>query len=632
MLRRIGASLALAALTFADARAEVAPAPSSFDYLYIRAHEGGASGGHAAIRFGDDTFDFQHSDGWLVPRRDDSRRFQHTYRTLENRGIELSRVEASPETVARLRAAFGRRLLAQTRQLALLGELERDAALLEALAAGEAPPVPVRGAGFFERDAGAAAADAPAVLSELRARIAAQHGDGWLRGRCAEALRALREASLAPADVGSVRADPLVWPVARETLSRHAARALAAQTACEVLAQPRALRAGVRAGEGLEPDPWLRLDAARRARLLEFRAAQLDAAVALAASRRPDWGEALLLASARLALIDESLAQGELVLLDAFPADARALRVGPRRRALLPQLGDDVRADLVQAYRRVFSGGAYREAAWGALEEAVTRSAELRAVSAGGSRLRVAPGALLPEGGAERPVSGLVATRGELGRAAQAARAELSALRRALAAEYRYDLVGRNCVTELFRTIELGLVSKAGAPPGADRDAIRALVRRESQRELGGYVDPVAAANFVPFVSSRRVRSSWRVSERVHLESAREHALARDAGLAAALRESNVLTSSVYEPDEEEGFFLFFTDGSWVLRPLLGAANLAVALARSGVGVFQLPFDRGDGLRSGLDGALWSAPELFFVNIRKGTNEYVPPEQRPPPG
>jgi hypothetical protein len=141
-------------------------------------------------------------------------------------------------------------------------------------------------------------------------------------------------------------------------------------------------------------------------------------------------------------------------------------------------------------------------------------------------------------------------------------------------------------------------------------------VKRESQRRLGGYVDPVAAANFVPFVSSRHVRASWNVAEQRHLDSARELAIDREGTIGAALRESNVLTSSVYEPAEQDGFFVFFTDGEWPLRPLLGAANLVAALGRSGVGVLQLPFDRGRGFARSR--GVLSAPELFFSSTSAG--------------
>lgn len=618
-MRRL--AIAWTLLVLAVGRADADSAPASFDYLYIRAHEASASGGHAAIRFGRDVFDFQHVDGWLAVRREDARRFQYSYRTLQNRSMEVSRVEAAPETVALLRETFERRLLAQTRQLALLAELEGDVALLDLLAQGEPARVPVRGAGFFAEAPPRGAAGAPGVLDALRAAIAARHGEAWLELRREEALQALRQAAPAPLAASALRVDPLLYPVARESLTRRSGRALAALRAVDVILHPRPLREGVRAGEGQPPDPWLRLDPALRARLLEVRAGLLDAAATLAASRRPDWGEALLLASARLVALDESLASGQLVMLEAFPADAKVLRVGARRRALLPTLLGDARRDFVEAHTCLFSSAGYREVSWNELEQAVTRLAELRAAEQGRKTLRIAAGAMLPEGVAALPVeTHLAASPQRLARDLASAREARDAYADALAAQYRYDLVRRNCVSELFRTVDAALASVAGT----------ASVREESLRRLGGYVDPLADANFIPFVSSRNVRAAWRVAEQIHLPSAREHALAREGGLGAALRESNVWTSSLYEPSEDDGFFLFFTDGDWPLRPLLGAANLVAALARSAVGVVELPFDRGRGLQAGLGGALWSAPELLFVNIRKGTNEYVPPAQRPP--
>jgi hypothetical protein len=142
----------------------------------------------------------------------------------------------------------------------------------------------------------------------------------------------------------------------------------------------------------------------------------------------------------------------------------------------------------------------------------------------------------------------------------------------------------------------------------------------------------VGRAKFIPFVSLRNVRAEWDVEEHLHLPSAREYAVDREGTLRAALRESSVWSSRLYTPADGSNFFVFFTDGSWPLRPLLGAINLGAALARAGAGVLQLPIDRGRGLRAGLEGALFSLPELFFANIRKGTSEYVPPELRPPPG
>jgi hypothetical protein len=294
----------------------------------------------------------------------------------------------------------------------------------------------------------------------------------------------------------------------------------------------------------------------------------------------------LLLAAARLVTIDESLAADRLVMLDALPADATVLRVTDRRRALLPSLIADARGDLVPARDRFVASGGFSEIEWSALEEAVSRVAELRAAEAGAAWFRVAPDPLLPEGRATLPVEPRpIATPEQLAVALDAARVAERDYDDALGAQSRYDLIARNCVSELFRTIEAALARDAAAPPAGDRAALRAFVVAESERRLGGHIDPTGRANFIPFVSSHNVRARWDVGQRIHLPSAREHAVAREGTLRAAVRESNVLTSRLYSPADGSDFFVFFTDGHWPLRPLLGVVNFGAALARAGVAI-----------------------------------------------
>jgi hypothetical protein len=94
------------------------------------------------------------------------------------------------------------------------------------------------------------------------------------------------------------------------------------------------------------------------------------------------------------------------------------------------------------------------------------------------------------------------------------------------------------------------------------------------------------------------------------------------------LREFNTFTSTIYARNLDDSAFLAFTDDVVLARPLLGAANLVASLGRSVFGVLRLPFDRGEALKDGLLGAMYSFPELAFVNIRKGSQYYVAPERR----
>ena len=92
----------------------------------------------------------------------------------------------------------------------------------------------------------------------------------------------------------------------------------------------------------------------------------------------------------------------------------------------------------------------------------------------------------------------------------------------------------------------------------------------------------------------------------------------------AYLRESNTLSSSLYQFHDKDSFFIFFTDDKILPRPLFGAINTVAALGQTLYGLLALPFDSGKNLNSGIMGMAMSIPELVFFNIRKGTYQYLP--------
>jgi len=152
---------------------------ASFDYLYVEANEGGSTGGHAAIRLGDDTYHFQYgADGLLQMSRDDSSDFLTEYALLRNRTIHVSRVPVSVETHAALSRAFARRYLSQRAQLRRLALARETRRLVEALPVADRPereePVElsIRAAGFFDRDR----TNSSAVLLRLRSGIERAYG------------------------------------------------------------------------------------------------------------------------------------------------------------------------------------------------------------------------------------------------------------------------------------------------------------------------------------------------------------------------------------------------------------------------------------------------------------------------
>jgi len=614
--------------------AHAAEASPTLDYLLIRGNEGGSAGGHAAIRFGEDTYHFEHADGLLRIGREDSQRFQYVYRTLQNRDIELTRVAVSADTLARLQDAFERRTLVQERQLAIAQELRADRALLSALrdASGRGAQIQVRGAGFFAPAPDPARGEDADAIAVLRARIESVHGEDFLVRRSRELEREL--AALAPqvAAVDAIELAPDRYPVLAPAYSRRVESLLAARFALTLLSRPRPLAPGALVAAADE----LALTDAERTRLREASDALRESLVLLVASRREDWGPPLLLGLARLAALATSLRDDRLALLDPFPAETPRLAVTASQRELLPPLLGEAGSELAAARRTLLERAGFPEQEWNALEAAAARWLELRAVAAGAPEIRIHAGVMVPE--AARALAAPTPASGDLAALAARARAADERYQARLAALSGYDLLRHNCVSEIFRTLDAALAGDAGAAPsGAPASHEDGPAARDaSTRELGGWVDPVAGLNFIPFVSSLRVRDRWRVAETLRLPSYRRHRLAQmarsESPLLVALRESNVLTARAHRPAEPESFFVFFSDAHAPLRPLFGAVNVGAAVVRSAFGLLELPFDRGRGLRAGIEGVLFSLPELAFVNLRKGYNAWIPPEERPPPG
>jgi hypothetical protein len=186
---------------------------------------------------------------------------------------------------------------------------------------------------------------------------------------------------------------------------------------------------------------------------------------------------------------------------------------------------------------------------------------------------------------------------------------ELSAAEE-LGAVYGYDLFSQNCVSAIFDTLE------------------SALPQHEVADRLGGEVALRNTLNFIPRVSIGAVERNYRVSERGEIPSLRRTELAamyaRENSTRVYLRESNTLTSTIYRDNPRDGFFVFFTDDTIWTRPIYGAVNFVAGLGQALVGLVRAPFVGPRELLAGAEGALFSLPELFFVNFRKGSLDYGP--------
>jgi hypothetical protein len=615
---------------------------ASFNYLYIEASEGNSSGGHTAIQFGDDIYHYQHVDSGLIRLfRQEKNQFHFLYRYLQNRPMHLSRIEVSEDTYNLLKDQFKWQFLTQEKQFKLLGDLHKERIFIRhllrkstasyAIVDPEAASVlRLKGVGLFYPEPGHQPqhTDSQSIkqqslsVQNLRRKVEQHYGLDYLQHRRAMVESQIK--SLAPS----------YWPVINSGLADEKMPASIYSFTERYLDSLTALFAI----KALIDAPPLQADALLRTNQSDFKISEEERRVLqelrndletnlvkAVDSNRPDWGYAVLVNMARYIALDVSLQSGYWVFIDDFAEDSE--RVRPEQylnhNDQIRTLASDAKAALNQIRQSASSRQRLNEAEYSQIEMAANRYIELlnseqrHDFRFNGEKALPSKSISFPES----PVPDL--TREQLTTALSALDTIENSLFETLKQGYRYDLFTRNCVTELFRTINQALLSSYRS--GAELADLEVLTRKESGKRLGGYVE--IPYNFIPFVAYQSVLNSYHVTKSRDLDSYRGLELAklgdRQNSLITALTESNIISSRLYRYNPDDALFVFFTDDNVLLRPVFGLVNTGAGIGQSVYGAFSWPFDSGKNLKAGATGILMSLPELFFFNMRKGSYKYL---------
>lgn len=619
-----------------------AAAAVGFNYLYIEASEGNSSGGHSAIQFGDEIYHYQHVDSGLIRLfRQEKTGFHFTYRYLQNRPMHLSRIEVSEDTFDLLKDQFKWQFLTQERQFKLLDDLHKERLFIRHLLqkatvddavvdVDAASVLRLKGVGLFYPEPGQQSQHTDRKLTKqqslsvqrLRQKVAQRYDPDFLQRR-----RALIEAqlkALSPSHWPAINPDSTgeKFPAAIYSFTERYSDSLTALFAIKALIEAPPLQADALL---VTNQSAFKVFEAERPVLQALRNDLETSLVKALDSNRPDWGYAVLVNMARYIAIDASLQSGYWVFIDDFAEDSERVRPDQylEHSAQIRLLTGDAKAALNQVRLSAASRQHLSEAEYSQIEMAANRYIELlngeqhHDFRYNGEKTLPTKSIGFPEG----PVPNL--TPEQLTTALSALDNIENSLFETLRQSYRYDLLSRNCVTELFRTINQALLKSYRS--GEKIADLEALTIKESEKRLGGYVE--IPYNFIPFVAYQSVLDRYQVTESRDLDSYRGLELAKLTASQndpiTALRESNILSSRLYQYNPDDALFVFFTDDHVLLRPVFGLVNAVAGIGQSVYGVFSWPLDSGKNLQSGATGILMSLPELFFFNMRKGSYKYL---------
>lgn len=617
---------------------------ASFNYLYIEASEGNSSGGHTAIQFEDEIYHYQHVDSGLIRLfRQGKDEFHFIYRYLQNRPMHLSRIEVSVDTFDLLKDQFKGQFLTQEGQFKMLDDLHKERLfirhLLQQTTAGHAmvdaetaSVLRLKGVGLFYPEPGhpPQPTDSPLTkpqslsIQSLRQKVEQRYGPDFLQRR-REQIEAQIEV-LAPSHWPAINSDFAgeEFPASVYSFTERYSDYLTALFAIKTLTDAGPLQADALL---LMNQPVFKISEAESRVLREFCNDLETNLVNALDSNRPDWGYAVLVTMARAIAVDATLQSGYWAFIDDFAENSEWLRSEQylEHNAEIRILMSDAQTALHQIRQSAASRQRFTEAEYSQIEMAANRYIELlnseqhRDFRYNGEKALPSKSIGFPYG--PMPLPNL--TREQLTTALSALANSENNLFKILNQSYRYDLLSRNCVTELFRTINQALL--ASYRSGDKLRNLEALTIKESEKRLGGYVD--IAYNFIPFVSYQSVLDRYHVTQSRDLDSYRGLELAKlmagQDSLITALSESNIISSRLYQYNPDDALFVFFTDDRVLLRPVFGVVNTGAGIGQSVYGLFSWPWDSGKNLKSGATGILMSLPELFFFNMRKGSYKYL---------
>lgn len=557
------------------------PESVSIDFLYINANAGEAAGGHTALRLGDSVFHYQFfPDTSFLLVRDSWDSFRFLYTDLHNRSIAIASLPFDLSVAVKIKNHFTELLIAQQIFIDAFEALHQEKQLVEQLVTGNFQ-ISVDCLGFFNKK------EEP-VLQPILPQELLEPGllkiltdeadkdflkairalnDGERPGKSFQEILAWREALRVLLNGQTLKSDALIRPMQERGLNVHEKEILESF------------------GENI-----------------------LHSLAELLHSTRPDRGEALFLQIARYLAVQQSLAEGTFLTLDPFFKEIRVVELTDEDmgKGQLEGLQKDLLKQASNRRELFFQEVRHPEIAYSLMETSRARAWELAKVSDSNRSVRILVKVTLPT----RP--GVVSfefprhQKDNLEKVLKGLEQELSDLQNRRDELYGYNLIWRNCATELIRALNSTFPDQ-----------------KTGRRELGGWLEPDHGLVFIPFLFYEQSLAAYSLQNEVFLQARRLRNLARlysqENDLWVWLRESNTLSSTIYQSRSKDTPFLFFTDDSLFLRPVQGVFNILYAALHGVAGVINLPFDGGDSFNQAARGVFYSLPELVFGNIRKGS-------------
>ncbi|MCK4841076.1 MAG: hypothetical protein KAT04_04245 [Methylococcales bacterium] len=580
----------------------------NLSYLYLNASEGASSGGHTALRFGDETFHFQNFDGGIVRSvKQSSVDFDYEYRYLDNRTLYQAKIELNDHSYNLLRDYFNRQFLIQNQQDKYLREIEINLNFFYQLKYPEPLEynLSVTGAGLFSEQAGSN--DVETVTNKaLIKKIQQNKGNDFLT----ESLVQLKQ------QINSYQPDQEF----KKTVILNDSKFLSvpysfASRYIDTVGKLLFLQT-LNNNIPLNPqnyftpkDEGFILSQIELTQLKQFKTYLTEKLINLLSSSRTDWGSSAFVIYARILSISHSIESGRLVFLDTYLMNSPTITASELNKYsdLFKQQKQQALAYLLEKKQQLLAKkNRLKEINYSEFEMLANYYYERErglnnktGIRINGEQRLPSKALLIPE----KYHPNL--TDRQLEQAIQNLEYQEQQFTQHLHNLYRYDVITRNCVTEIAHTIKQSNIN----------DEQVNKIAESLQKSSFSFI-PVNSFNMLSEQYDSQSTASFRLQKMNDMYD-------KENDFWVYLREMNTVTARDYKFNEKDAPFLFFTDESILLRPIFGVANLITATGTLIYGSLALPFDSGKAFNAGVLGIVMSLPELAFFNIRKGSYKHL---------
>ena len=538
------------------------------------ANTGQSSGGHTGLKIGQYIYHFQYFDDKIFHIvRENWNEFKYIYNSLDNRNIIKREFLLNKENYEKIRSYLNEFYLIQQKQLEILGYLKKDILFLEGLKSNSS--VNITGLGYFS----------PIIdsknklfnLSPSESKIA----NTQLR------VNNSSISELTYKEINNFKLSKIDYIFSQDIFSQN----------IEDLLQTRMALFCILNKCELEESSFIKIDSyvtsKDKNKILSKWKVVLpilnQSIINQIKNIKEKSNKNLLISVLRYYYIKKSIETNSIYIPDCYNYSSNIIENENAEDIIFVEFKKSIMILFKKGIENYLKNDFYSEEDFTYLEDSSNRMLEISSIQSTKNQFRINYNILYPSKEKNIILDEYLNSTDNLSKNLKSAKLNYENFYNKMKILYPFDLIRENCTTELFTTL----------------NRLTNNNQKESIDLLGGFINSKNNFTFIPFVADFKVGSYYKTKTKEEIDSYRLRSKSQLKNhhfpFWIDLKESNTITSSIYKFNSNDSFFIFFTDDTIILRPILGSVNLIGGLGQLTLGIFTLPFDSGMNFKRGVE-------------------------------